>query len=143
MAGKYRPLSTRSFKSVQIPKRIPPGSTLGVLGTGQLGRMFCQAARRYGYNTVCWGPPGISPCTGVADCILQADWQDREAFSEFCAKCIAVTVELEQVCPDLLERIEQRLPLQPSWETVFVVRTASEKRTGFTDTAFRQTAIPF
>ena len=65
---------------------ILPGATLGVLGGGQLGRMFAHAASRMGYKVAVLDPDPASPAGAVADHHLQADYGDARALERVSAK---------------------------------------------------------
>lgn len=74
-----------------------PGATLGVLGGGQLGRMFVLAARVMGYATVVLDPDPDSPAGRLADIHLKADYGDAVALLRMGSLCQAVTTEFENV----------------------------------------------
>ena len=61
---------------------IAPGAWLGLLGGGQLGRMFCMAAQSLGYKVVVLDPGAASPAGSVADRHLRADYQDPAALRD-------------------------------------------------------------
>ncbi len=97
---------------------LPPGSWLGVLGGGQLGRMFCMAAQSLGYR-VCVVDPGVdSPAGAVADRHLRADYLDAAALSELAASCRAVTTEFENVPAPALDRLASKLIVSPAGASV-------------------------
>ncbi|MGZ9032650.1 MAG: 5-(carboxyamino)imidazole ribonucleotide synthase, partial [Burkholderiaceae bacterium] len=62
-------------------KAIPPGSWLGLLGGGQLGRMFCMAAQSLGYKVCVLDPGADSPAGAVADDHIAADYLDRDGLA--------------------------------------------------------------
>ena len=62
---------------------ILPGSVIGVLGSGQLGRMFAIAARRMGYRVHVFSPDDDTPTGQVADVEVQADYEDLDAVAAF------------------------------------------------------------
>lgn len=66
---------------------IQPGSTLGVLGSGQLGRMFTIAARRLGYRVHVLSPDDDTPTGQVADLEVRASYDDLEAIAKFAGVC--------------------------------------------------------
>jgi 5-(carboxyamino)imidazole ribonucleotide synthase len=76
---------------------IPPGSTIGILGGGQLGRMLAMAAARLGYRCHIYAPEAESVAADVSARFTHAEWYDREALSEFAADCAVVTYEFENV----------------------------------------------
>ena len=76
---------------------ILPGATVGVLGGGQLGRMFTLQARTMGYQVVVLDPDPHSPAGAVADRHIRAPYDDEPALAELSATCAAVTTEFENV----------------------------------------------
>jgi 5-(carboxyamino)imidazole ribonucleotide synthase len=76
---------------------IPPGSTIGVLGGGQLGRMLAMAAAQLGYRCHVYSPEKDSVAAEVSARFTCADWHDRAALTEFAASCAVVTYEFENV----------------------------------------------
>jgi len=99
-----------------------PGATLGVLGGGQLGRMFCMAARNMGYRTVVLDPDAKSPAAEVADQHIQADYTDTAALEEMAQACDAITTEFENVPAESLQFLASRRPVYPSAEAVAIAR---------------------
>jgi 5-(carboxyamino)imidazole ribonucleotide synthase len=99
-----------------------PGSTLGVLGGGQLGRMFCMAARNMGYRTVVLDPDSSSPAGEVADQQILADYTDQTALAEMAELCDAITTEFENVPAESLQFLSARKPVHPSADAVAVAR---------------------
>ncbi len=99
-----------------------PGSTLGVLGGGQLGRMFCMAARNMGYRTVVLDPDPDGPSSSVADHYIQAAYDDRQGLEEMASLCDVITTEFENVPAESLEFLESRRPVHPSAAAVAVAR---------------------
>lgn len=87
------------------PTVIPPGQWLGILGGGQLGRMFCHAAQVLGYRVAVLDPDADSPAGAVADRHLRAAYTDVAALDELAALCEAVTTEFENVPADSLRRL--------------------------------------
>ncbi len=99
-----------------------PGSTLGVLGGGQLGRMFCMAARNMGYRSVVLEPQQNCPAAAVADLHIQADYTDPQALQQLAELCDAITTEFESVPAESLEFLEQKKPVHPSAQAVAIAR---------------------
>jgi 5-(carboxyamino)imidazole ribonucleotide synthase len=97
---------------------ILPGSTLGILGGGQLGRMLCVAAREMGYRTVVWTGGLEAPAAEVADVTLIEDFDDSEARSEFIATADRATVEFENIPHSTLDAVAREIGLQPSAESL-------------------------
>lgn len=92
---------------------ILPGSTLGVLGSGQLGRMFAIAARRFGYGVQVYSPEGNSPCGQVADREWCGQWDDFSRLKEFVKRVQVITLEFENVPVETLEFLQEHVPVRP------------------------------
>ncbi len=108
---------------------ILPGATLGVLGGGQLGRMFAQAARVMGYRVMVLDPDPASPAGAVADIHLQADYQDAAALARMGAECAAITTEWENVPAATLETLAAHCPVRPGAAAVAVARDRIREKT--------------
>ena len=78
-------------------KPVLPGSVVGVLGSGQLGRMFAIAARRMGYRVHTLSPDADTPTGQVADVEIIASYEDLDAVRKFSAGVSVVTFEFENV----------------------------------------------
>ena len=76
---------------------ILPGATIGVLGSGQLGRMFAIAARRMGYRVHTFSPDQDTPTGQIADLEVMASYDDLDAVAEFARRVSVVTFEFENV----------------------------------------------
>lgn len=92
---------------------ILPGATLGLLGGGQLGRMFTAVARTRGYEVMVLDPDPASPAAQFASEHLCADYGDTAALDRLAGRCAAVTVEFENVPATVLERLVQRCVVRP------------------------------
>jgi 5-(carboxyamino)imidazole ribonucleotide synthase len=87
---------------------------VGVVGGGQLGRMFAAAAHRLGYRVAVWSDADDAPALAAADLALVAPYDDAAALDAFTAAVAVATVEFENLPAVLLERIEARVALRPS-----------------------------
>ncbi|WP_296721187.1 5-(carboxyamino)imidazole ribonucleotide synthase [Erythrobacter sp.] len=76
---------------------LPPGSTIGILGGGQLGRMMAMAAMQLGYRCIAYAPPGDNVAAEPCIDMFENGWGDRSALAAFAAKCDVVTWEFENV----------------------------------------------
>ena len=85
---------------------ILPGSYLGILGGGQLGRMFTQAAQAMGYKVCVLDPGSDSPAGSIAEKFIQADYTDSAALKEMAALCKSVSTEFENVPAQALDELE-------------------------------------
>lgn len=99
-----------------------PGATLGVLGGGQLGRMFCVAARTMGYRTLVLDPDPRSPAGRIADEHILAGYTDQEALARMAHRCDAITTEFENVPAESLRYLAQFKPVSPSAECVEIAQ---------------------
>ncbi len=94
---------------------IPPGSTIGILGSGQLGRMSALAAAQLGYKTHIYAPDAFhSPAADVCSNITQAEYDDLQALKTFAGQCDVLTFEFENVPIAPLERIADLVTIRPS-----------------------------
>jgi 5-(carboxyamino)imidazole ribonucleotide synthase len=85
---------------------VLPGATLGILGGGQLGRMFALAAKRMGYRVITLEPSPDSPCGQVADDQILAEYTDEKALRELGSRCQAITYEFENIDARAVEFLE-------------------------------------
>jgi 5-(carboxyamino)imidazole ribonucleotide synthase len=93
---------------------IPPGATIGVLGSGQLGRMFAIAARRMGYRVHTLSPDYDSPTGQISDVEVMASYDDLDAVSEFARRVSVVTFEFENVPAATAEAAARCAPVRPA-----------------------------
>jgi 5-(carboxyamino)imidazole ribonucleotide synthase len=107
---------------------ILPGATLGVLGGGQLGRMFVIAARTMGYRTVVLDPDIDSPAAVMADRHIVADYADRSSLEELGKSCAAVTTEFENVPAETLGILAGFCPVRPSAEAVTICQDRLQEK---------------
>ncbi|MFW2438763.1 MAG: 5-(carboxyamino)imidazole ribonucleotide synthase [Arenicellales bacterium] len=101
---------------------ILPGATLGLLGGGQLGRMFTVAARTMGYEVMVLDPDINSPAGAFATEHLCATYDDKDALARLATECAAVTTEFENVPATSLEIIAQHIPVRPSAAAIHIAR---------------------
>jgi 5-(carboxyamino)imidazole ribonucleotide synthase len=98
-----------------VPKRVlESGSTLGVLGGGQLGAMFAGAAHRMGYRVAVWDPDADAPAHRIADHSFTEPFSDLSVRDKFASIVDAATLEWENVPAQLCEWLERRCPMRPS-----------------------------
>ena len=101
---------------------IGPGAWLGLLGGGQLGRMFTMAAQSMGYKVLVLDPGSNSPAGTVADEHLQAEYTDAKALAEIGARCAAATTEFENVPAQSLQRLSEKCVVSPAASSVEVAQ---------------------
>ena len=97
---------------------VKPGQWLGVLGAGQLGRMFCQAAQAMGYRVLVLDPDEVSPTGDLADDQIVAAYDDAQALGEMAKRCLAITTEFENVPARSLELLSRRTHVMPGARAV-------------------------
>lgn len=97
-------------------------ATLGVFGGGQLGRMFCQAARRLGFATHVYSPEAACPAALVADAHTHADYYDFAEIDRFARSVEAATLEFENVPVATLEAASRHCTVRPSGEALYTVQ---------------------
>lgn len=115
---------------------ILPGATLGVLGGGQLGRMFALRARVMGYRVVVLEPDPRSPAGQVADEQIEAAYDDASALDLLAERCAAVTTEFENVPAGSLERLARSVPVHPSAAAVSVTQERIAEKSFLRDQGF-------
>ena len=101
---------------------ILPGSTIGMLGGGQLGRMFTIAARSLGYDVIVLDPDAHSPAGGLASEHLAGAYDDREALDYLAAQCDVVTTEFENIPAETLAYLAQSVAVHPSADALQVAQ---------------------
>ncbi|OJW94088.1 5-(carboxyamino)imidazole ribonucleotide synthase [Thiobacillus sp. 65-1402] len=118
------------------PLPILPGATLGILGGGQLGRMFTIAARTMGYRVMVLDPDSASPAGQMADAHLQADYADHAALKQLGAACAAVTTEFENVPAASLIELASHCRVSPGAAAVAIVQDRSHEKSWLADNGF-------
>ncbi len=99
---------------------LPLGSTIGILGGGQLGRMLSVAASRLGYKTHIFEPSAHPPAGQVADQVTTASYEDEAALRSFASSVDVITYEFENIPTSALDVLESLKPLHPNREALRV-----------------------
>ncbi len=120
-------------------KLIPPGSTIGVLGSGQLGRMFAIAARRMGYRVHTFSPETDTPTGQVADMERTASYEDLGAVQDFARRVNVVTFEFENVSKAAVEAAAKHAPVHPSGNVLYVTQHRLREKTFLSEKGFQVT----
>jgi 5-(carboxyamino)imidazole ribonucleotide synthase len=107
---------------------IPPGSTIGILGGGQLGRMTAMAARTLGYNVHVLDPDANCAASPVADRVIAASFDDADAAADLARGCDVVTLEIEHLGVDALAAAERHAPVRPSADILAMVQDRSAQK---------------
>jgi 5-(carboxyamino)imidazole ribonucleotide synthase len=121
---------------------ILPGSTIGVLGSGQLGRMFAMAARRMGYLVHTFSPETDTPTGQISDIEVTASYEDMDAVREFARRVDVVTFEFENIPSATVEAVSDFVPVRPSGAVLHTAQHRLREKTfldhaGFPVTPFR------
>jgi 5-(carboxyamino)imidazole ribonucleotide synthase len=107
---------------------ILPPATLGILGGGQLGRMFAMAARAMGYRVMVLDPDENSPAGALADVHLRAPYADREALERMGRGCAAITTEFENIPASSLEFLARFCPVRPGAAAVAIAQDRAQEK---------------
>lgn len=110
---------------------LPGHATLGVLGGGQLGRMFVHAAQALGYRCVVLDPDESSPAGAVAHDHVRADYLDAQALEDLARRCDAITTEFENVPARALEQLARTRVVAPGAAAVAVCQDRAREKAHF------------
>ena len=120
---------------------IGPGATLGVLGSGQLGRMFTIAARRMGYRVHTFSPDEDTPTGQVADVEVTASYEDMDALREFARHVDVVTFEFENVPIEAIDTVEELAPVRPAGLALHTAQQRAREKAFLAERGFP--TVPF
>lgn len=112
---------------------ILPGATIGVLGSGQLGRMFAIAARRMGYRVHTFSPDQDTPTGQIADVEVVASYSDLDAVRNFASNVSVVTFEFENVPTATAQAAESRAPVRPAGSVLHTTQQRIREKTFLKD----------
>ncbi|MFK5986706.1 MAG: 5-(carboxyamino)imidazole ribonucleotide synthase [Pseudomonadota bacterium] len=115
---------------------ILPGATIGMLGGGQLGRMFVMAANSLGYRVIVLDPDADSPAGRMADEHIQTSFSDSWAIEQLAKNCQAVTTEFENIPTETLEILEKTIIVRPSSQSVTIAQNRIIEKTFLADNQF-------
>jgi 5-(carboxyamino)imidazole ribonucleotide synthase len=107
---------------------IPPGSTIGLLGGGQLGRMFGIAARRMGYRVHTFEPSPDSPAGQISDREFNGSYTDRALLNAFVQSVDVVTFEFENIPHEVVDHISQTRPVHPRSEVLHICQNREREK---------------
>jgi 5-(carboxyamino)imidazole ribonucleotide synthase len=111
---------------------LAPGSWLGCLGGGQLGRMFVHAAQTMGYKVLVLDPDANGPAAQAADDIIVANYDDANAIAQFAKRVAAATTEFENVPAASLEQLAKAIPTRPNADCVRIAQDRRKEKRFFT-----------
>ncbi len=106
-------------------------TTLGVLGGGQLGRMFVQAAQSMGYFTAVLDPDVISPAGLVSHYHIQTDYLDQQGLAQLMQRCAAITIDFENVPAPALVTLGAHRPVAPGAQAVGIAQDRIREKAHF------------
>jgi 5-(carboxyamino)imidazole ribonucleotide synthase len=106
-------------------------ATLGVMGGGQLGRMFVHAAQAMGYFTVVLDPDVASPAGRVSHHHIQTDYLDEQGLAQLMQRCAAITTEFENVPAPALMTLGAHRPVAPASESVAIAQDRAAEKAHF------------
>ena len=110
-------------------RTLLPGARIGVLGSGQLGRMFAMAARRMGYLVHTFSPETDTPTGQVADVEVTASYDDLDAVRDFASRVEVVTFEFENVPAATVEAISGLVPVRPGGAALYTTQHRLREKT--------------
>ncbi len=109
-------------------KVLQPGATIGMLGGGQLGRMFCVAAREMGYKVHVYTDEEKSPAGHISDKLVCASYLDEQALAHFAAEVDVVTLEFENIPVETINILSRTTPVYPGAETLYVAQNREREK---------------
>ncbi|WP_136441920.1 5-(carboxyamino)imidazole ribonucleotide synthase [Pacificoceanicola onchidii] len=112
---------------------LPTGSTIGILGGGQLGRMLSVAASRLGFKTHIFEPGANPPAGDVAHAVTTAPYEDAAALKAFAASVDVITYEFENIPTSALDILEAINPIHPNREALRVSQDRLTEKTFLAD----------
>jgi 5-(carboxyamino)imidazole ribonucleotide synthase len=119
-----------------VAKQILPNSTIGVFGSGQLGRMFAIEARKLGYRVHTFSPDSDTPTGQVADIETVASYDDLDAVREFAKSVDVVTFEFENVPSKAVEAASEFVAVHPKGEILYTTQNRLREKTFLADNGF-------
>ncbi len=130
-----------------MAKPILPNSTIGVLGSGQLGRMFAIAARRMGYRVHTFSPESDTPTGQVSDFEINANYEDLDAVRDFARGVQVVTFEFENVPSATVEAVSEIVTVRPRGDVLHITQNRLReknflKKNGFPVAPFTHITSP-
>jgi len=122
-----------------VSRVILPGATIGVLGSGQLGRMFAIAARRMGYRVHTLSRGEDTPTGQVADLEMTADFEDLDAIRAFAKGVQVITFEFENVSTEAAAAAAELVPVRPSGAALHITQQRAREKAFLADHGFPTT----
>ncbi len=123
----------KKLHKVMLPGAVVNGqpATLGVMGGGQLGRMFVHAAQAMGYFTAVLDPDTASPAGLVSHHHIQTDYLDEQGLAQLMQRCAAITTEFENVPAPALVTLGAHRPVAPGADAVAIAQDRAAEKAHF------------
>jgi 5-(carboxyamino)imidazole ribonucleotide synthase len=115
---------------------IVQGSTIGILGGGQLGRMTAMAARSMGYRVQVMDPDASCPARFVVDACFVGSWEDAKAAADLARGCDVITLEIEQISLASLDAAARHAPVRPGRDILAMVQDRIQQKNWLRDHGF-------
>jgi len=115
---------------------IAPGGVVGILGGGQLGRMFGIAARRMGYSVHAFEPSSDSPAGQISDVEINAPYDDYEALTRFAREVDVVTFEFENIPRAAIDVVTATTPVRPNADVLHICQNREREKNFLHDHGF-------
>ena len=115
---------------------ILPGATLGMLGGGQLGRMFAVAASRLGYKVIVYAPETEAPAGEVSHKHICAPYEDEERLLQFAREVQVISLEFENIPVATLERVSELAPVRPGPKVLGISQHRIKEKSTLQDAGF-------
>lgn len=135
-------MTSKTFLSAPFKPQATPSAWLGVMGGGQLGRMFVHAAQAMGYKVAVLEPSTDCPAGHAADDLICAPYTDATALSRMGAECKAITTEFENVPAESLSTLAQYAFVAPSAAAVSVAQDRLAEKKFFAECARQSGVMP-
>src|SRR6201996_8273333 len=136
MARGENPGGTGSGAARLTDGGIGQGSTIGILGGGQLGRMTAMAARSMGYRVQVMDPDPSCPARFVVDSCFVGSWDDAKAAADLARGCDVITLEIEQISLASLDAASRHAPVRPGREILGMVQHRIRQKKWLRDQGF-------
>ena len=111
-----------------LSKRLYPGSAIGIIGGGQLGKMLAQSALRMGYKVIILDPSEDAPAKSTCHTFIQADFSDQEAMEKLASLSDVVTYEFENIDAHILHALTDNFYVPQGAETVLTLQNRSSEK---------------
>ena len=115
---------------------VNPGSSLGVLGSGQLGRMFAIEARKMGYRVHTFSPDADTPTGQVADLETSAEYYDLDEVRAFAKSVDVVTFEFENVSTEAADAAAEIVPVRPRGAALHITQQRAREKAILADRGY-------